>query len=86
MKKIPKNYLTRLKRINSKKTSKLNEKQLNQLAKYVHDVITTGRTGSYRYLIYDVLKPPVAYADGMYLGLLEFNNMLGDLAGRYKND
>jgi hypothetical protein len=74
----------RLKKINSTVTESLSETQLNQLAKYTYDVLTTGRIGSFRYLIYDILKPSVAYGDGMYLGLLDFNNMLCDLAGRIK--
>ena len=72
----------RIQKINEKATETLSEKQLDLLAKYAYDVLTTGRVGSFRWLIYDVLRPPVGYGDGMYLGLLDFNNQLVDLAGR----
>lgn len=77
--------IERLKLINSRSTESLSEEQLNQLAKYASDVLLGKcQMGSFRYLIYNVLKPEVAYGDGMYLGLLDFNNMLCDLHGRAK--
>ena len=69
---------------NRTKTDSLSEKQLNQLAKYTYKALTTGEVGSFRHLIYTVLKPAVAYSDGMFLGLLDFNNQLCGLAGRIK--
>lgn len=62
----------------------LSEEHLNQLAQYTYDVLTTGKIGTFRHLIYTVMKPPINYVDGMYLGLLDYNNMLVDLAGRVK--
>jgi type IV secretory pathway VirB4 component len=77
--------LKKLKEINSRNTKSLNKKQPNQLAEYAIDMLTgTQPMASYRYLIYDILKPEVGYADGMYLGLLDFNNLLCDLYGRAK--
>lgn len=84
MDKEMKKDIERVKKINSISTEKLSKRQLKQLAKYTLEAITTGRVGTFRWLIYDVLKPAVGYADGMHLGLLEFNNTLVDLAGILK--
>jgi hypothetical protein len=77
--------LKNLRKINKHKTNSLSNKQLDQLAEYAVDMLTgTRRLASFRYLIYDILKPGVGYGDGMYLGLLDFNNLLCDLYGRAK--
>jgi hypothetical protein len=76
--------LKKIKETNQRSTKSLSKKHLNQLARYTYTALTTGKIGSFRYLIYDVLKPAIGYGDGMYLGLLDFNNMIVDLAGRIK--
>lgn len=77
--------MRKLKKVNGRSTEKLSNRQLNQLAKYTYECLTTGRHGTFRWLIYDVLNPAVGYCDGMYLGLLNFNNVLCDIAGRMKD-
>lgn len=56
---------------------KLSEEQIKALTDYIIKCLTTGFTGSYRYLIYNVLKFDTGdYSTGMDLGLLNLNNVI----------
>lgn len=61
----------------------LSTEQVKSLLEYIEKSINGGQLVSYRYLIYNILKfKHGEYGDGIYMGLLDFNNLLHEL----KND
>ena len=54
----------------------LTDEQVEALVKYIR----SGKYGSYRFLVYDVLD--IGYSDGLCMGLLDLNNWLIANKGR----
>ena len=67
------------KRANAKSRNGLNRTQVALMVMHMAQVMGGQKgVGTYRYLIYTVLKG-VNYSDGMGMGLVEWNNWMGDM-------